>query len=71
MVDFAGIMESTGLGYVKLVAKSNKFCGEQHDWANWKSEMMLWLQVIDWLLPDDVQEALGCMKLVVLGPTAN
>lgn len=64
-------MESYGLANAKLVAKPHKFNGEQVDLANWKCEMMNWLQVVGVLLPDEVQEAIGCPKRVALDPTAK
>lgn len=54
-------MESTGLANATLVATPTRLSGELQDWANWKSEMMKWLQVVGVTLPDEVPEAIGWM----------
>lgn len=51
-------MEGTGIGDAKsLLSQPNTFSGEQHDGSNWKFDVMAWLQIIGWLLPQDVQAA--------------
>lgn len=55
--EISGDIENTGLEYVKLATKPRKCSGQQHDSANRKSEVMIWLQVIDGSLPGEVLKA--------------